>query len=107
MICFLVLFVVSKSKTFLKNTFLQRTKKDCEGSIDKIVKTPRFDEKTNPDGLHWVDTKNKSNKKDYIISKYAKALINGALYLDNFNTRKELIDDLKKTKHNLQTRKYN
>lgn len=85
-----------KIKDFLKKYFPSKDKKDFEGSIDKIVKTLCFDEKTNPDGLHWVDTKNKSNKKDCIISRYAKALINGALYLDNFNTRKELIDDLKK-----------
>ena len=54
----------------------------------------RYDANTNPDGLKWNDKKNKTARKDTLITGYAQALIDCAEYLSWFNNREAVKTDL-------------
>ena len=81
---------------FEPSTFLSKycpSSRTTEEQISTIVEALRYSEETNPNGLVW-DT-SKSEKKDSMAKRYAKALINGAKYLSQFRTKHELLKDLK------------
>lgn len=57
-----------------------------------IVEVLRYSE-INSKGLKW-DTKKSKTRPDYLITRYAETLINGANYLKQFETKDEVLDDL-------------
>lgn len=59
---------------------------NCSEAVDKLVQAFRK-------GLTW--SRENSTKPDFLMKSYAIALIHGAVYFKKFNTKKEIIDDLK------------
>jgi len=91
-----------KPKLFLKR-FSFKGEKDRTKSVDAIIDSLRYDKEKNPEGLKWSVDKSKS--PDVLISRYANALIDGAIYFSKFKSKKGIIDDFKKHFANKNTRR--
>ena len=60
-----------------------------------VVEALRYDAAKNPEGLKWNDKKNKTARKDSLITGYAHALIECAIYLSECRDRKAVLNKLK------------
>ena len=79
-------------KDFL-NRFEYESENDREESVNSIVEALRYDENTNPNGLRWNNRE--GNRRDIIVKRFANSLIDGAVYLENFQDKQAVIEDLK------------
>ncbi len=73
------------------NKFEFKNKDDREKSKGLIVEQLRYDKTNNPNGLKWATSKSKN--KDTIAKRFANTLIDGALYLKDFQSKQEVIKD--------------
>lgn len=62
--------------------------------VQALVEKLKYDENTNPNGLHWDSNKNKREKKDVIAKRYASCLLDCSEYLNQFNTENDVVNDL-------------
>lgn len=76
---------------FDPNKFLTEYKEN----VKSVVEALRYDAANNPEGLKWNDKKNKTARKDSIITGYAQALIECAKYLSDFSDRGAVLNQLK------------
>ena len=65
-------------------------------NVEYVVKALRYDE-NNHEGLKWNDKKNKTARKDSLITGYAQALIECAKYLSECRDREAVLNKLKLT----------
>ena len=66
-----------------------------EDSIQKLVNALRYDEGTEK-GLVWDPSKSKTENKDFIMRRYAQSLLECAAFVNEFKSRKEFLNDLKR-----------
>ena len=78
---------------FNPNKFLRKYKQD----VKSVVEALRYDAAKNPEGLKWNDKKNKTARKDSLITGYAQALIECAKYLSECRDREAVLNKLKLT----------
>ena len=64
-------------------------------NVKSVVEALRYDIANNPEGLKWNDKKNKTARKDSLITGYVECLIACAEYLKRFTDRKAVLGDLK------------
>lgn len=76
---------------FNPNKFLTKYKQD----VESVVEALRYDAAKNPEGLKWNDKKNKTARKDSLITGYAQALIECARYLSKCSDREAVLNQLK------------
>ena len=66
---------------------------EVDKSVLRLVEDLRYNDELGV-GLKWDSTKSKSANKDRLVKRYAQTLINGAVYINSFENRKSLLDDL-------------
>lgn len=76
---------------FNPNKFLTKYKQD----VESVVEALRYDAAKNPEGLKWNNKKSKTARKDSLITGYAHALIECAIYLSECRDRKAVLNKLK------------
>lgn len=67
---------------------------EYEGKVKSVVEALRY-AANNPEGLKWNDKKNKTARKDSLITGYAQALIECARYLFGCRDREAVLNKLK------------
>lgn len=66
-----------------------------EEKVKKLVEDLRYDETKNLNGLKWNSKNNKSENQDTMITRYANILFDAAEYLKRFDSKEQIINDLK------------
>lgn len=83
-------FLINALCGFDPNKFLTKYK-----NVKSVVEALRYDAVNNPEGLKWNDKKNKTARKDSLITGYAQALTECAKYLSDFRDREAVLNQLK------------
>ena len=91
-------FIKEKTKNFNPSSFLEeyhfKTENDRNETVENIIKAFKYDEDTGK-GLKWSEEKSEK-RPGAMIKRYANALIDGAVYFKDFETKEDVIDDFEK-----------